>query len=93
MAWEHQEWTGGRLKAILGSMREAAAPGVPVVPIAVWKAMPQEWGCSGKVVELGRNGRGVATGVDGGICGDDTKGEWWNQAKGPESDNHSADPL
>ena len=43
VTWQHQPWTGSRVKAVLGAMREGAAPGLPGVPIAVWKVLPGVW--------------------------------------------------
>ena len=41
--WQHHPWTGSVVRSVLGTMREGAAPGLPGVPIAVWKALPEGW--------------------------------------------------
>ena len=43
LQWPHAPWTGVRVAAALRSMREGASPGLPNVPIAVWKALPVAW--------------------------------------------------
>ena len=41
--WPHPQWTGPLVAAALGKMREGAAPGIPGIPLAVWKALPDSW--------------------------------------------------
>ena len=43
LCWSHQQWTGSTVQAALGKMKEGAAPGVPGIPLAVWKALPDPW--------------------------------------------------
>ena len=41
--WMHLAWTGAQVREILAGFREGAAPGLPGVPIAVWKVLPEVW--------------------------------------------------
>ena len=41
--WQRTPWTAERVKLVLATMREAAAPGALGVPIAVWRALPESW--------------------------------------------------
>ena len=41
--WPHRHWDGPQVKAVLRQMREAAAPGSPGIPIAVWRGLPDSW--------------------------------------------------
>ena len=43
LEWPHPQWTGPLVAAALGKMREGAAPGIPGIPLAVWKALPDAW--------------------------------------------------
>ena len=43
LEWPHSLWTGAAVKTALGQMREGAAPGLPGLPIAVWKVLPDAW--------------------------------------------------
>jgi hypothetical protein len=38
-----QSWTGAKVGSVLGHLREGAAPGLPGIPIAVWKVLPPMW--------------------------------------------------
>jgi ribonuclease HI len=41
--WPVVVWDGSLVRKTLGRMRASASPGSRGVPIAVWKAMPEEW--------------------------------------------------
>ena len=41
--WPSTPWTGDRVRSVLSSMREAAAPGLTGIPIAVWRSLPSPW--------------------------------------------------
>ena len=41
--WPHSPWTGDRVAAALRLMCERSSPGLPNIPIAVWKALPPVW--------------------------------------------------
>ena len=41
--WPHRPWTVSRVKGTMAAMREGAAPGLPGVPIGVWKVLPDVW--------------------------------------------------
>ena len=43
LEWPHAPWSGERVAAALQTMREGASPGLPNVPIAVWKSLPAAW--------------------------------------------------
>jgi hypothetical protein len=42
-SWPSTPWTGERVRSVLSSMREAAAPGLTGIPIAVWRSLPSPW--------------------------------------------------
>lgn len=41
--WRQSDWTAGRVKQALASMREGAAPGQLGIPVAIWKSLPDAW--------------------------------------------------
>ena len=41
--WPYRPWTADRVREAVGAMRESAAPGLPGVPLGVWKALPDVW--------------------------------------------------
>jgi hypothetical protein len=41
--WPHHPFTGASVRVALNKMRDGAAPGIPGVPLAVWKALPDSW--------------------------------------------------
>ena len=41
--WPHHPFTGASVRVALNQMRDGAAPGIPGVPLAVWKAPPDSW--------------------------------------------------
>ena len=43
LQWRTQLWTAARVRMVLGKLREGAAPGLPGMPIAVWKSLPECW--------------------------------------------------
>ena len=43
LTWAHRPWPGPTVQTSLAAMGEGTAPGLPGVPIAVWKALPASW--------------------------------------------------
>jgi hypothetical protein len=43
LEWPHAPWSGARVEAALRAMCERSSPGLPNIPIAVWKVMPVTW--------------------------------------------------
>ena len=43
LEWPHAPWTEDLVSAALRAMGERSSPGLPNVPIAVWKALPPTW--------------------------------------------------
>ena len=43
LTWHHAPWTGAAVAGALRSMSERSSPGLPHIPIAVWKALPAAW--------------------------------------------------
>jgi hypothetical protein len=43
LTWPSTPWTGPRVRDVLRTMREGAAPGMTGIPIAVWRSLPEEW--------------------------------------------------
>ena len=41
--WPHAPWDGPRVKAVLRTMKETAAPGTLGIHIALWRSMPDSW--------------------------------------------------
>jgi hypothetical protein len=43
LEWPHAPWTAELIQASLRAMKERSAPGLPNIPIAVWKTLPEAW--------------------------------------------------
>ena len=43
LEWPHAAWTGTRVDEALRAMSERSSPGLPNIPIVVWKALPPAW--------------------------------------------------
>ena len=41
--WPEETWTISRVRRVMASMREDAAPGQLGIPLAIWKSLPEEW--------------------------------------------------
>ena len=53
LVWPILPWDADRVRAVLGRMRERAAPGSLGIPLAVWKSLPTSWhGVVGRLLSL-----------------------------------------